>query len=102
MRGVVQIAHGMGEHIGRYADLIEALVSVGLTVYGSDHRGHDRTAPSRFSWEISGAGGFDLLVGDMVRLSRMLGVERRRRPRIPEAHITWQRRSNAQGPKSIG
>ncbi len=38
VRGVVQIAHGMGEHIGRYAGTIEALVSAGLTVYGNDHR----------------------------------------------------------------
>jgi len=30
--GAVQIAHGMGEHIGRYADVIEVLVSTGLTV----------------------------------------------------------------------
>ena len=26
VRGTVQIAHGMGEHIGRYVGLIEALV----------------------------------------------------------------------------
>ena len=35
----------MGEHIGRYLGLIEALVSAGLTVYGNDHRGHRRSAP---------------------------------------------------------
>src|SRR5262245_25395283 len=46
VHGVVQIAHGMGEHIGRYSDTIASLVSVGLTVYGSDHRGHGRTALS--------------------------------------------------------
>ena len=39
VRGVLQIAHGMGEHIGRYAGTIEVLVSAGLTVYGNDHRG---------------------------------------------------------------
>src|SRR5579863_8480207 len=42
-QAVFQIAHGMGEHIGRYLSLIEALVSSGFTVYGSDHRGHGRT-----------------------------------------------------------
>ena len=36
VRGVVQIAHGMGEHIGRYVGTIEVLVSAGLTVYGND------------------------------------------------------------------
>jgi alpha-beta hydrolase superfamily lysophospholipase len=46
VRGVVQIAHGMGEHIGRYAGTIEVLVAAGFEVYGNDHRGHGRTAPS--------------------------------------------------------
>ena len=45
-RGVVQLAHGMGEHIARYVGTSELLVSAGLTVYGNDHRGHGRTAPS--------------------------------------------------------
>jgi alpha-beta hydrolase superfamily lysophospholipase len=31
VRGVVQIAHGVGEHIGRYVGLIEVLVRAGLT-----------------------------------------------------------------------
>src|SRR5262245_61616805 len=71
VHGVVQIAHGMGEHIGRYSDTIAALVSVGLTVYGSDHRGHGRTALSPTHFGDFGTGGFDLLVEDMFQLSRM-------------------------------
>src|SRR5262249_2819935 len=70
-RGVIQIAHGMGEHIGRYSHTIEILVSVGLTVYGNDHRGHGRTAPDKAHLGDFGEGGFDLLVEDMVRLSRI-------------------------------
>src|SRR5262249_19606117 len=62
VRGVVQIAHGMGEHYGRYLGLIEALVSAGVTVYANDHRGHGRTAPSSAALEDFGEGGFDLLV----------------------------------------
>jgi len=75
VRGVVQIAHGMGEHIGRYAETIEALVSAGLTVYGNDHRGHGRTAPDKDHLGDFGEGGFDLLVEDMVRLSRIAKEE---------------------------
>jgi alpha-beta hydrolase superfamily lysophospholipase len=71
VRGVVQIAHGMGEHIGRYVGAIEVLVSADLTVYGNDHRGHGRTAPSAAHLGDFGEGGFDLLVEDMVRLSRI-------------------------------
>src|SRR5215470_14849616 len=70
-RGVVQIAHGMGEHIGRYVETIEVLVSAGLTVYGNDHRGHGRTAPSKAYFGDFGEGGFDLLVEDMARLSQI-------------------------------
>ena len=62
MRGVVQIAHGMGEHIGRYVGLIEALVASGLTAYGNDHRGHGRTVTSGTRFGDFGDGGFDLLV----------------------------------------
>jgi len=70
-RGVVQIAHGMGEYIGRYDGLIEALVSAGLTVYGNDHRGHGLTALSPAQFGDFGQGGFDSLVEDMLCLSRI-------------------------------
>lgn len=79
-RGVVQIAHGMGEHVGRYAGTINVLVSASLTVYGNDHRGHGRTAPSATHLGDFGAGGFDLLVADMIRLSR---IAREENPELP-------------------
>jgi alpha-beta hydrolase superfamily lysophospholipase len=75
VRGVVQIAHGVGEHIGRYDGLIEVLVAAGLRVYGNDHRGHGRTALSSAHFGDFGEGGFDLLVQDMVRLSRIAKEE---------------------------
>jgi alpha-beta hydrolase superfamily lysophospholipase len=86
MRGVVQIAHGMGEHIGRYIGTIEVLVSAGLTVYGNDHRGHGRTAPSATHFGDFGEGGFDLLVEDMIRLSRIAQEENPDQPFILLGH----------------
>jgi alpha-beta hydrolase superfamily lysophospholipase len=80
VRGVIQIAHGMGEHIGRYAETIEVLVSAGLTVYGNDHRGHGHSAPDKAHLGDFGEGGFDLLVKDMVRLSR---IARDENPNLP-------------------
>jgi len=80
VRCVVQIAHGLGEHNGRYAGLIEALVSAGLTVYGNDHRGHGRTAPSAAHLGDFGEGGFDLLVEDIIRLGRLAKQENPDRP----------------------
>src|SRR5262249_22666714 len=85
-RGVIQIAHGMGEHIGRYVDTIDALVSAGVTVYGNDHRGHGRTAPSAARLGDFGAGGFDLLVEDMVRLSRIARGENHGAPLLLLGH----------------
>jgi alpha-beta hydrolase superfamily lysophospholipase len=86
VRGVIQIAHGMGEHIGRYSETIEALVSAGLTVYGNDHRGHGRTAPDNTHLGDFGEGGFDLLVEDMVRLSRIARAENPGRPFVLLGH----------------
>jgi alpha-beta hydrolase superfamily lysophospholipase len=72
-RAVVQIAHGMGEHIGRYAGTVDALVAAGFTVYANDHRGHGLSAHSQLG-EL-GRGGFELLVQDMVRLSELAREE---------------------------
>ena len=85
-RGVVQIAHGMGEHIGRYLETIGVLVSAGLTVYGNDHRGHGHTAPDAAHVGDFGEGGFDLLVEDMVRLSRIAKEENPQLPFILFGH----------------
>jgi alpha-beta hydrolase superfamily lysophospholipase len=46
-RAVVVIAHGAGEHSGRYGHVATRLVSEGYAVYASDHHGHGRSAGSR-------------------------------------------------------
>ncbi|MDN5795999.1 MAG: alpha/beta hydrolase [Intrasporangium sp.] len=43
-KAVVQIAHGMAEHSGRYARFAERLTADGYAVYAGDHRGHGATA----------------------------------------------------------
>jgi alpha-beta hydrolase superfamily lysophospholipase len=45
-RGIVHIAHGLGEHGERYAHVGRALAAEGYAVYVNDHRGHGRTAKS--------------------------------------------------------
>ncbi len=42
-RGTVQIVHGLGEHIGRYAALAATLNAAGWHVVGHDQRGHGRS-----------------------------------------------------------
>src|ERR1700712_5404677 len=42
-RGVVQIAHGIAEHAGRYERLATALATAGSLVYANDPRGHGKS-----------------------------------------------------------
>lgn len=44
-KAIVQIAHGMAEHAGRYARFAQALNAHGYSVYAQDLPGHGRTAP---------------------------------------------------------
>ena len=47
--GTVQIVHGLGEHIGRYAHVAAALNAAGWHVTGHDQRGHGRSEGPRGS-----------------------------------------------------
>ncbi len=65
-KGVVQLTHGMAEHIMRYDSLAQALNSAGFAVVGHNHLGHGKTA------EIQGyfakKGGWDALLADMHKV----------------------------------
>lgn len=66
IKGIIQIAHGMAEHAGRYAYFAEALVEEGYVVYANDHRGHGRSAASiEELGYISDHDGFSDMVTDM-------------------------------------
>ena len=39
-RGVLLLCHGLGEHAGRYGNVVDAVVPDGWAVYGLDLRGH--------------------------------------------------------------
>ena len=47
VKALVIIAHGLGEHIARYAHLAGFLNQKGYAVFGSDHRGHGKTEGKR-------------------------------------------------------
>ena len=85
-RGVVQIAHGLGEHIGRYAELAEKLAEAEFVVYGNDHRGHGLTARPTGSFGEFGPGGFDQLVEDMISLRVIAKQEHPQKPYILLGH----------------
>jgi len=86
VRGVIQIAHGLGEHIGRYAELAEVFVEDEFAVYGNDHRGHGLTAKPSDSFGDFGAAGFNQLVEDVVSLRVIAKDEHPRKPYILLGH----------------
>ena len=72
-KGAVQIAHGMGEHIGRYEPVAARLTSAGYVVYGNDHRGHGRSDPDRLG--DMGDDGWNKVIDDTYRLHERIGAE---------------------------
>ena len=77
-RAIVQIVHGMAEHIGRYDRLARALNSRGFLAAGHDHRGHgpDAALKGYFADE----NGWDAVVGDIREATLEL---KRRYPGLP-------------------
>ncbi len=43
-KAILQIVHGLGEHSGRYQDVIDYFVPKGFGIYAADTRGHGRSA----------------------------------------------------------
>ena len=67
-KAVLQIAHGMQEHIERYDPFASWLAQAGFLVVGNDHLGHGRSAESPDDLGYFGEHPSDLVVGDMHRL----------------------------------
>jgi alpha-beta hydrolase superfamily lysophospholipase len=84
--GIVQIAHGMGEHAFRYEHVAEAVNQAGYHVFANDHRGHGRSAPNRESLGDFGTGGWNGLVADMVTLTRLARTREGRLPLVLLGH----------------
>jgi len=75
-RGVIQIAHGIGEHAGRYDHIAHRLQNEGFTVYANDHRAHGKTAEiKRLFGFYDGADYFEDAVEDMHNLSDLMRAE---------------------------
>lgn len=67
-RAVVQLVHGMAEHILRYDAFARFLASHGFAVVGHDHVGHGKTAQTPSSWGVmEPRHGADHLVEDVHR-----------------------------------
>lgn len=79
--GVVQISHGMAEHIGRYDDFARFLAENGYVVCGNDHLGHGLSvnSPDDYGY-FAETDGDKRLVDDMHILANIM---KKRYPDIP-------------------
>lgn len=75
-RAVVQLVHGMAEHIMRYEPFARYLNERGFLVCGHDHLGHGSSVESTDDWGcLPARTGKDILVNDV---GRMRGLVRER------------------------
>lgn len=82
-RGVVELIHGMGEHILRYQDVADAFTRAGFDVYGYDQRGHGAAIGDAEPGHL-GSDGWPALVRDIGEFARHV---REREPGLPLALV---------------
>ncbi|WP_072807138.1 alpha/beta hydrolase [Rhodococcoides yunnanense] len=66
--GLLVLSHGLGEHAGRYVEVISRLGELGLVVYALDHRGHGRSGGKRL--ELKSWTDFLVDLHELFRIAR--------------------------------
>ncbi len=80
-RGVIQIAHGMAEHILRYEEFAVFFAKQGFIVCGNDHRGHGQSVEEEKDLGFFGEeNGYENMILDMHYL---LSFMKKRYPGLP-------------------
>lgn len=75
-KGIVLIAHGMGEHAGRYKNIASTLQNEGYEIYANDHRIHGESVKSTDSLGVYDGGNyFDDAVEDMKEFANLIRSE---------------------------
>ncbi|KIL44987.1 alpha/beta hydrolase [Jeotgalibacillus soli] len=70
IKGIVQLTHGMVEHISRYEELASSLIQQGYHVVGHDHRGHGHTAERNGKQgHFADQNGFSRVVEDLKEIN---------------------------------
>ena len=75
-KAVVQLVHGVSEHMGRYEAFARWLASKGFAVCGSDHLGHGKTAAGDNSFgQFPKHDGWTLVTADVRALRDQMGAD---------------------------
>jgi len=92
-KGVVQLAHGVGEHALRYELLAQDLVTAGYAVCADDHRGHGATGVEYWKGDLSkigklGKGGLRATQQNLLELTTLAKAEHPDLPFVMLGH-SW-------------
>ncbi|MEG1870173.1 MAG: alpha/beta fold hydrolase, partial [Oscillospiraceae bacterium] len=72
-KGVIQIVHGMCEHMGRYESFMKFFAENGYVVCGNDHLGHGETVANKEDLGFFGtAQGYSKLLQDVHKLNLIM------------------------------
>jgi len=75
VKGVIQIAHGIGEHAGRYQSIATILQNEGYEIYANDHRAHGKSVKTKVALGFyDGDNYFENAVDDMHQLSLVINT----------------------------
>lgn len=80
-KGIIVLSHGVGEHSGRYHNLLQAVNNAGISVYALDHRGHGRSEGKR-----GHIMSFDQYLDDFDLLVKLAQTQNPGRPTIILGH----------------
>ena len=76
IKGVVQIAHGMMDYIGRYKGMADALCKAGYALAGNDHLGHgDSVATPEDYGFFASCGGYNYVIDDVKKMNDLIRKE---------------------------
>ena len=91
-RGIVQVAHGLGEHARRYDDFAARLNRAGFSVYADDHRGHGTTGQEQVASRQTkvlgnlGPGGMDAAYEQVHEFTKLIAAENAGKPIVLAGH----------------
>jgi len=72
-KGIIQLAHGMIDYVGRYERLADYLTGKGYIFAGHHHLGHGKSVSRTEDFGIfAEKGGIDLLISDMHTMNKYL------------------------------
>ena len=75
-RAVIQIAHGMAEHSGRYDQFAQFLIANQFIVYANDHRGHGETGTNMgVMGYFAEQEGFERAVDDLKSITEQIKTD---------------------------